>query len=70
MLNNGKTKYDAGTSNIKTGPIANRMDRILRNVFTFSTFSVGNGPPNRSLAKSSLEGIYLSQKVKALRRRG
>ena len=61
---------EPGTSIENTGPIANKTSRIPKNVFTFSTCSVEKGPPYLSLAKSSLEGMYLSPYVKALRRRG
>ena len=62
--------YDAGTSNISKGPIANKTVTIRTKDFTFSTCSVVKGPPYISLAKSILEGVKLLLYVKALRRRG
>ena len=50
-------KYEAGTSKVNIGPVANKTNRIRKNVFTFSTCSVVNGPPYLSLAKSSLDGM-------------
>ena len=40
----GNRKDDSSTSIENTGPTANNTSNILKNVFTFSTCSVENGP--------------------------
>ena len=56
-LNNGKRSSEPGISKTNTGPIASKTTTILRRTLTSSTYSVVNGPPNISLAKSSLDGM-------------
>ena len=57
--NNGKMRYEPGTSNINTGPIDSKTSNILKNVLIFSTCSAAavTGPPYLSLAKLSLHTL-------------